>query len=190
MKKQVIVGCIAVMLLAQQGLGADQTREKDHESLRALRGKMETAINAGDIVQLKTCLAKEFTVIMPDQEAIKTPDALTAYWDKMFKKKSSPVTSMKSKFTADVLTQFTGPETGYCYGSSCDVYTLKNERKIAMESSWSALLVKEDGTWKIQLAHVGVNFLDNPVLEAKSMSWFGRLLVGLHLRKLPGEVKE
>jgi hypothetical protein len=40
------------------------------------------------------------------------------------------------------------------------------------------------------MAHVGINFLDNPVLKMQSMSWFGRLLVGLHLRKLPGEVTE
>lgn len=190
MKKQIIVGCITAMLLAQQGFGADQKREKDHEALRTLRDKVETAINAGDIDQLKTHLAKNFTVIMPDQESIKTPEALSAYWDKMFKKKNSPVTSMKSKFTADVLTQFTGPDTGYCYGSNRDVYTLRNKRMIAMESIWSVLLIKEDGAWKIQLAHVGVNFLDNPVLEARSMSWFGKLMVALHLRKLPGEVKE
>lgn len=189
-RQSIIIGTLVGMLVAQQGLGGDASREKDHEALRALRDKVEKAVNAGDLDQLTSCLTKTFTVIMPDQESITTREGLSAYWDKTFKQKKSLVTSIESQLTADILTEFTGPDTGYCFGSNRDVYTLKNKRRIAMESTWSALLVREAGEWKIQMAHVGINFLDNPVLEARSMSWFGRLLVALHLRRMPGEVKE
>ena len=147
-------------------------------------------MNAGDMKELRTSLAKEFTFITSDQTVLTDLAGIVAYWDKMFKNESSPVASMTSTFSADILTKFTGPNTGYCRGTSKDIYTLKNKRKIAIENTWSAMLTKEQGARKIRPAHVGVNFRDNPVLKAKEMSWFGRMCFGLKLRNLPGEVKE
>jgi ketosteroid isomerase-like protein len=158
--------------------------------LRALRDKVEKAINAGDMKELRTCLAEDFTFITSDQTVLTNWTGIVTYWDGMFKNEKSPVTAMTSKFTADILTKFTGPNTGYCRGTSRDVYTLRNKRKVALQNTWSVMVIKEQGAWRISAAHVGVNFLDNPVLKAKEMSWFGKLCVGLKLRKLPGEVKE
>lgn len=191
MQKAIIITCITAMLcLAQQGVAAGTERSADHDALRALRDKAETAINAGDMKSLRSCLAEEFTFITSDQTVITNWSGIVEYWDGMFKNDKSPVTAMKTTFTADVLTKFIGPDVGYCRGSSRDVYILKNKRKVALDNTWSVMLVKEKGAWKISAAHIGVNFLDNPVSKAREMSWFGKLCVALHLRKLPGEVKE
>ena len=42
---------------------------------------------------------------------------------------------------------------------------MKSGQVIEMNSRWSATVVKEDGQWKVAIAHVGTNFLDNPVLN-------------------------
>ncbi|MBU1043649.1 MAG: nuclear transport factor 2 family protein [Candidatus Omnitrophica bacterium] len=190
MKNKIILSTIIGMLcLAQQGIAADLPHSADHDALRILRDKVEKSFNSGDMNELRTCLAKDFTFITSDQTVITDMNGIVAYWDKMFKNKNSPLISMQSKLIAAISTKFTGPDTGYCHGTSQDIYTLKNKRKIAINNKWSAVLINEEGVWKISAAHIGVNFLDNPVLKAKEMSWFARLCVGLHLRNLPGEVK-
>ncbi len=191
MNKGIIISCIVGMLcLGMQSMAADLDRAADHDALRALRDKVDTSLNTGNMQDLRTCFSKEFTFITSDQNVLTNWTGVVAYWDGMFKNEKSPVTAMTTKFTADILTQFSGPDIGYCRGASRDVYTLTNKRKIAMHNTWSAMLVKEKDGWKISAAHVAVNFLDNPVLAAREMSWFGKLCVALHLKTLPGQVKE
>ena len=63
-----------------------------------------------------------------------------------------------------------------------------------MRVRWSATVVKEGGEWKVALAHVGTDFLDNPVLEgvkgfAKNLglgAGVGGVVVGLVLGWLIG----
>lgn len=191
MKKTIIITCVmALLCMVQQGVAADLERPADHDALRALRDKVEKSLNAGDMKELRSCLAEDFTFITSDQTVITNLTGIVTYWDGMFKNEKSPVTSMKTTFAADILTKFTGADVGYCRGTSRDVYTLRNKRKVAMDNTWSVMLIKEKGAWKVSAAHIGVNFLDNPVSKAREMSWFGRLMVALRLRKLPGEVKE
>ncbi len=191
MKKSIMISCImGGLCLAMQGMAADPDCSSDHNALRALRDKVEISLNTGNMEDLRTCLAKDFTFITSDQTVLTNMTGMIAYWNSMFKDKKSPVTAMTSKFTADILTAFPSPGVGYCRGTSKDVYTLRNGRRIAMQNTWSAMLVKEKDDWKIRAAHIAVNVLDNPILAASKMSWFGKLCVALNLRKLPGEVKE
>lgn len=190
MKTVHIGGVIVLLCLLQFGAAADTDRTADHQALRVLRDKVESAFNTGDIQNVRTSLANDFTFITSEQAVLTNWTAVVAYWEGMFKSDKSPVKAMATKVTAAVLTQFVGPDTGYCHGTSRDVYTLRNDRKIALTNTWSAMLVKEQGEWKIHAVHVAVNFLENPVSDARQMSWFARLCAALHLRKLPGEVKE
>jgi len=190
MKNSIIISCmVGLLCLAQQSVGAEENGA-EHDALRALRDRAEQAINAGDMVALRGCLAKEFTFVTSEQTVLTDMPGVEAYWDGMFKNEKSPVTAMKSTFTADILTTFMAPNIGYCRGTSRDVYTLRNKRKVAVQNRWTTVLIKEDGAWKISTAHIGINFLDNPVLKAREMSWIGKLGVALKLRKMPGEVKE
>lgn len=191
MRRSVAVACIVGMFCLMNAWGeTNMDRKADHEALRLLRNKVENAVNTHNMNELRSCLAQNFTFITSDQSVLTSEAELTAYYDKMFASKESPVISMKTKIEAAVETKFASPDAGYCYGTSRDVFTLRNNRNVVMQSNWSAMVVREDGNWKISMAHVGVNFLDNPVLEANAMSWFGRLLVAAHLRKMPGEVNE
>jgi hypothetical protein len=190
MRKEMMSCVMGLLCLIQQGSAAEADRTADHQALRALRDKAETAMNTGNMQELGSCLAKEFVFITSDQTVLTNLTGVAAYWDRMLKSEDSPLTGVKTKVTVDGLTQFLGPDTGYCHGTSRDVYTLRRGQKIAMNTTWSALLLRENGSWKINKIHVAVNFLDNPVLEARKMSWLGKLGVWLGLRSLPGEVKE
>jgi len=176
------VGCLAGTALGQT---AAPDREADHEALRQLRGDFMAAISRQDMPTVMTFLAKEFVITSVDQAVVTNREELAAYYDRMFKAKEAPIAKMEVSAEADVLTRFLGENAGYCYGSALATYTLTDGRVLRIKERWTAVLLKEDGEWKVAAAQRGVNFLDNPILRAARMSFWGKLMVFLHLRKPP-----
>lgn len=183
LRKSILV--VAAILFALVSNAQAVEREADHTALRNLRQKVTNAINSRDIDALRSCLANEFSFTTIDQTIITNEKELKAYYDKIFTGKDAIVEGMTIEATPDILTRFTSENTGYNYGSSVETYKLKNGKSTVFNTRWSAFLVKEGGEWKIASAHTGLNFMDNPYLRYKSMSWFQKLLVFLHLADSP-----
>ncbi len=170
MIKNLTVSAIIVATLLCGGGGmrafaADENREADHAALRALRDKVTTAIDKQDTKALATCFAKEFAFTAVTQTVLTNEAQVQEFFDRMFRASDAPLASLKSEPKADILTRFVDANTGVCYGSTRDTYTLKSGKEVVMNARWSATVVKENGEWKVALAHVGTDFLDNPVLE-------------------------
>jgi ketosteroid isomerase-like protein len=176
--------CLGLSATAQE---AEPDRDADHDALRALRTKVTTAINGEDVETLQTCFTREFVFTPVDQTVITNRAGLAAYYNRIFKDPESIVAKLETEPKADILTRFTGPDTGYCYGHALDRYTMKNGRIYSIPNRWTALVRREDGAWKIEAAHVGVNFIDNPVLEAASMGFWRKVGVALGLVEPPWE---
>ena len=149
---------------------AADVHEADHVALRALRDKAATAINKQDIKALASCFAKDFVFTAVNQTVLTNEAQMQDFFDRMFKSSDALVTSLKTEPTADILTRFVDANTGVCYGSSKDTYTMKSGEVVEMNVRWSATVVKENGEWKIALAHVGTDFLNNPVLDGVKAS--------------------
>ena len=181
----VLIGFVAVATLTAACLAQAPDREADHEALRQVMKKATAAINAQDVAALTACLAKDFVFVTIDQTVITNQQGIAAYYDRMLKGKDAPLAALKIKPEADVLTRFVDTNAGYCYGSSVDAYTLKDKRVFTLDVRWSALVVKEDGQWKAAAIHTGVDLLDNPVLTVRSMSFWRKLGVLLHLVEPP-----
>jgi uncharacterized protein (TIGR02246 family) len=175
--------CLVVLTSASMAQSAD--READHDALRQLMKKTTAAINAQDLGALSSCMARDFVFVTIDQTVITNREGITAYYDRMLKGKDAPIASLACKPEAEILTRFVGENAGYCYGKSTDVYTLKDKRLFTLDVRWSSTVVKEDGQWKIATAHTGVDFMDNPVLTVRSMSFWRKLGILLHLVKPP-----
>ena len=144
---------------------ADDTREADHVALRALRDKVATAISKQDIKGLASCFAKDFAFTAVNQTVLTNEAQMQEFFDRMFRSSDALVTSLKTEPKADILTRFVDANTGVCYGSSIETYTMKSGQVVEMNVRWSATVVKENGEWKVALAHVGTDFLNNPVLD-------------------------
>ncbi len=157
----------------------------DHSELRTLKTKVTKAINNRDINTLRSYFTKEFSFTTIDQTVITNEKELQSYYDKMFVGEDAIVESLTIEVAADIETRFTSEKTGYNYGSTIETYKLKSGKSTVVNSRWSACIVKEEGQWKIASAHTGVNFMDNPYLHYKSMSWFDRILVFLNLTESP-----
>ncbi|MGO9585724.1 MAG: YybH family protein [Limisphaerales bacterium] len=161
-----LVLLISYQTIAATNLRAAETnREADHAALRQLRDKAAAAINNLDGNALAPCFAKEFAFTTVNQTTITNQAQVQEFFDRMFHAPDALVTGMKTEPTADILTRFIDENTGVCYGSAKDTYTLKSGEVVTMTNRWSATVVKENGEWKVALAHVGTDFLNNPVLD-------------------------
>ncbi len=197
---KVSAATLATLLWAGGGMtaaAADESREADHVALRALRDKAATAIDKQDTKALASCLAKEFAFTAVTQTVLTNEAQVQEFFDRMFRASDAPLVSLKTEPKADILTRFIDANTGVSYGSSRDTYTLKSGKQVVMNVRWSATVVKENGEWKVALAHVGTDFLDNPVLEgvkkfARNLglgAGAGGLAVGLVIGGLIGRGK-
>jgi ketosteroid isomerase-like protein len=171
--------CLALILCLCLGgniraLAAGENREADHAALRALRDRVAQAIDKQDFKALSSCFAKEFAFTTVNQTTVTNEAQMQDFFDRMFKSGDALVTSMKTEPQADILTRFVDANTGVCYGSSKDTYTMKSGKVVEMNVRWSATVVKENGEWKVAIAHVGTDFLDNPVLDG--MKQFAKLI--------------
>jgi len=183
--RRVLIGFVAATTFTAACLAQTPDREADHEALRQVMKKATAAINAQDVPALAACLTKDFVFVTIDQTVITNEQGIAAYYDRMLKGKDAPLAALKIKPEADVLTRFVDTNAGYCYGRSVDAYTLKDKRVFTLNVRWTALVVKEDGQWKAAAVHTGVDLLDNPVLTARSMSFWQKLGILLHLVEPP-----
>lgn len=161
----------AALLAVAPLLEAQTEREADHTALRALREKVVTAIDNQDTKALTSCFAKEFAFTTVTQALITNEQQLNDFYDRMCRGKDAIVTSVKTEPKADILTRFVDANTGICYGTSRETYTMKSGEVVPMNIRWTATVVKENGQWKIAAAHVGTDFLDNPVLSKVAGYW-------------------
>ena len=192
-----VLPLLVVVLACQAGiasnlLAADVNREADHAALRQLRDKAAAAINNLDAGALAPCFAREFAFTTVTQATLTNQAQVKDYFDRMFRSPDALISGMKTEPTADILTRFVDANTGICYGSTKDTYTLKSGDTVIMTNRWSATVVKENGEWKVALAQVGTDFLNNPALDravasAKKIGFgagLGGLIFGVILGRL------
>jgi hypothetical protein len=182
MKTTKVLSLLALLIsyqtLAATGLRAAETnREADHAALRQLRDKAVAAINNLDGKALAPCFAKEFAFITVNQTVITNQTQFQEFFDRTFHSPDSLVTGIKTEAIADILTRFIDENTGVCYGSTRDTYTLKSGGTVTMSNRWSVTVIKENGEWKAALVHVGTDFMNNPVLD-RAVAFAKKLALG------------
>ena len=168
----------ALVGLATQSKAVEDTRDADHTALRALRTKAVTAINNQDSHTLVSCCTKDFAFTAIDQTLVTNETQFTALFNRMFRSKDAPIASLKTEPEAATLTRFIDANTGVCYGTTKDTYTMKDGRVVVMNARWTATVVKEDGEWKVAALHVGTDFLNNPILTL-AISFGKKLAIGV-----------
>lgn len=166
--------------------------KKDHEQLRALLATFTEAFNTRNLDPLLPHLHPNFSLTMVNQDVVTHPTQLRGYLAKQFDGPDAPLKDVKIKPEADVLTVFVDGRIGINRGSSLDTYTLADGRVITLNTRWTGTAVKEGDTWKVLNAHIGLNAIDNPILDAMAkLKWMwagGALAVGLLAGFLAGRM--
>jgi len=184
------VGCgllvCAVAAIAQDGNG--EPENPAHDELRELRKNLVDAIGKADVDGILAQLSPDVVVTWLNGEQSRGTNQVREYYERMMKG-DKPI--VKSFTMEDVKvqekTQLYGDKSGMAYGSAKSHFVLTDGREFTVEGPWTAVLVKEGGTWQIAALHTSVNMFDNPILGivTKWMTWAAAgagalgLLVGL-----------
>jgi hypothetical protein len=180
-----IVSCILCAAAAAQNPERDN---KDHDDLRALLRTFTEAFNSRNIDPLLPYLHKDFSITMVNQDVVTDPKALKAYIDGQFTGPGARLQDVKIKPETDILTLLYDGRIGVNRGSSTDTYTLKDGRIFTLTTRWTGTAIHEDGKWKVLNGHIGLNILDNPILdEVEKLRWIwgaAGLLIGVVLGAL------
>jgi len=173
MNKVIVAIFSACLLLAGSARGAEEEKDKkDHDELRALLKTFTDAFNSRRMEPLAPYLHKDFSVTMVNQDVVTTPAELQGYIDKQFNAPGSLLKDVKIQPEADILTLFYNGRFGVNRGGSTDTYTLKDGRVFTIKTRWTGTAIQEDGKWKVLNAHIGLNILDNPILDAiEKLRW-------------------
>lgn len=164
--------------------GAD---EADHEELRALLHGLENAVNTEHYELLPQYFHKNMTVTMSNQDVLSSREDIGKFFAFWFGK-DGYLKHVDMELTADAPTSFyAGKTIGIVRGSGVENTYLSDSRFFPMKTRWTATVIKgDDGQWRILALHIGVNFLENPILSMveKSGVYFtlfgtaGGLLIG------------
>jgi hypothetical protein len=130
------------------------------------------SFNSRNIEPLVPHLHKDFTVTMVNQDLVTTPAELKGYIDKQFSGPGALLKDVRIEPEPDIPTVFFEGRFGINRGGSTDTYTLKDGRVFVLKTRWTGTAIKQDGKWKVLNAHIGLNIIDNPILDAMNqMKW-------------------
>lgn len=180
---------IIFLLLILTGPGAFAATEPDHaihQELRALLQGIQKAVNEERYNDLAPFFHENMRVTTINQEIMSSREEIGKYFKRWFGP-DGYLKKVDMQLTADATTEFYGDKSfGIVRGSGTEDYVLSDTRKYAMNTRWTATVIKDtDGKWRILALHIGTNFLDNPILaEAGNVAKYfavGGLLAGIVL---------
>ena len=178
-----MVWATVALMPARAQEGKPPLEHPAHEQLRTLRREMVEAINTNDIDALLTHLEADAVVTWMDGSVSRGPQGVREYLEQMTKGENRKVNSHTTEAVVDDLTHLYG-DTGVATGNSRDEFILTDGRNFAVNTRWTATLVKRDGGWKLASFHASTGMFDNPVLRLavrQTALWTGGIagVVGL-----------
>lgn len=164
MKKLFIL--LAILISTGSGAATNTGTEADHDQLRQLLATAREAINAGQPELLVPFLHKDHIITVITQEIVNENKQIKQWYAEWFQKPDSPLQRMTTEPRASILTNIYDGKFGVCYGTSVDTYELKDGRTFKMDAKWTATVLKENGQWKLLALHVGVDPINNALIDS------------------------
>jgi hypothetical protein len=163
MKKWLIV---FVMLFSATVLADAETgTQADHDQLRQLLKTAQEAVNSDHPELLEAYLHKDHVITVMNQELVNQERPLKQLLHDWFKKPDAILKGLRIAPEATIETRIYGGRFGVCYGTSVDTYELSDGREFAFDSKRTATVIKENGQWKLLALHVGVDPIENPLID-------------------------
>ncbi len=167
----ILAGSFSLTTFAQTSTSAVDTSDRtaDHNALRTMLIDAEKAINEGRFDDMIKYLDPNVNIIYQNAEVADGVAEVKAFQERIFNENGGVLKSIKTKVTADKLTEFYG-DTAIAYGTAVDHYTFVAGMEMEVTSKWSTTLVKENGSWKVVSLQFTSNLFDNPLLTS-AQSW-------------------
>jgi ketosteroid isomerase-like protein len=157
---------VLVMLVSMGASAATDTgTEADHAQLRQLLQKTQEAVNNDQPELLDPYLYKDYVITVMNQEVVTREKPLQQLFHEWFKKPDAILKSMHIEPEATIRTNIYDGRFGVCYGTSVDTFELSDGRRFTFDSKWTATMIKEGDQWKLVALHVGVDPIENPLIN-------------------------
>jgi uncharacterized protein (TIGR02246 family) len=174
------------------GTDASPAAEAVHDELRAMRDAMMQAWQKRDLDAMLVHVDPDVVVTWQNGEVSRGPQAIKQFYQEMFAANGGVIADMKSDIKVDTLAILHGADTAIAYGSIHDDMTFKKSiassfigagETLALDSRWSATVLRKNGAWKVASYHVSANLFSNPVMAlavkaTRRMSAIGGFVAG------------
>ncbi len=141
----------------------------DAEQIQALLQEIEVATNSRDIQRLLRHATDDIVMLSKNGETLVGKRAVDAYVNRMLGAAGAALKRMHTRVIQDGVPTIHGG-LAMAHGTSDDVYEFQGGMQLAIVTSWSATLVRQDREWKIASLHFSFNLFDNPLLNGARQS--------------------
>lgn len=141
--------------------------EQLHQELRALKTKMENAINAMDVDTIVANVADDIVFTTMNGDVVHGRAEVKKYFETMMKGDKPRVIKVQTKFEVDDIANLYGNNFAVAFGTSKDHYVLAGGDIFDVQARWSSTMVRKNTQWQVANFHYSTNMFDNPVLEAQ-----------------------
>ncbi|MBX2796417.1 MAG: nuclear transport factor 2 family protein [Myxococcales bacterium] len=159
------------------------SEEQLHEELREVRAALLSALAGRDIDGLVATVHPNIVLTTTTGEVARGGDGIRGYAERMLVGEEALIEEFDFDVQSDELSIFhNGGNTAIAWGPSLDTYTFSDGSEIALDTRWSATLVRDDGAWQIVAVHSSLPAFDNVLLN-EAQRWLaiaggGGLAVG------------
>lgn len=177
-----------VMLAFLGSTGASAVPEDqapDVARIHALLHEIEEATNTRDIQRLLRHATDGVVMLSKNGETLVGKAAVDAYVNRMLGAAGPALTGMHTRVIQDGAPIIHGA-VAMAHGTSDDTYEFQGGMRLAIVTTWSAALVRQDGEWRIASLHFSFNLFDNPLLNAARFSVIVASGIGLLCGLLTG----
>ncbi|MDO5692832.1 MAG: nuclear transport factor 2 family protein [Pseudomonadota bacterium] len=173
-----LLSCLILTLASLSATAQDTTdpQAAEHDALRQLKAELTQVMERRDFDAAAHLVHTPFMATVNTQDSFTTLPALKDFYDRLFTHNVPRLKEIHMRPEADELSQIYTGTFALTRGMTNERYVLADGRDFDMQGRWTAVSLKEpDGRWKLLGVHMGVNFMNNPVLNAieRSVMWIG-----------------
>ncbi len=162
---------------------ANSSNSADSESLTELRDelieirtRLADAHQARNLEALINELGPDAVLTWQNADCVQGHQEIKAFYARMFLDEDSLIVEMQSQVVSEAEAVFYGNDMAISTGSNQDRIIFRDGRDLTLESKWTAVFRKHEGSWSVASYHVSANVLDNPILDS-ARKWVVRVAV-------------
>ncbi len=159
---------------------ATEAQEALHQELTAMREAIVKSVNEQDVEGLLKHVHPDVVVVWQNAEISRGHKGVRKYYEEKLGGPNAVLKSYTVEPIVEERTSLHGDDAGVAYGTVLCRFEFKNGRRFELNGPWSAMLVRNNGTWQIAGFHASSGLFDNPLLlSARNWLVWGCILAAL-----------
>ena len=150
---------------SSESRGSSSDDEQIHDALRELRDRLISAYEKRDMEAMLLEVTDDVVITWQNGDRNEGHQEFREFFDRMMNGDSRVVNDISSTVEVDAHSVLYEDDTGVARGTLSDKFSLADGSDFALNSKWTATVVKKDAQWKVASFHVSANIFDNPLLD-------------------------